>query len=112
MLGLLLIYFIGRKFYDLAGVYDKSQWGYAVLGVLSYYFGTFIAGILLVIFSDLFGLASIEEINDFVLSLVALPFGLLACWGVYLLLEKNWTKEKVDDNPDILDFDFVKEEMD
>ena len=112
MLGLLLIYFIGKKFYELAEIHNKSQWGYAVLGVLSYYLGTFIAGIVLVIFMEVFGTNSIEDIDDFVLSLVALPFGLLICWGTYVLLERNWTKKKVNDNPDILDIDFVKEELD
>jgi hypothetical protein len=112
MLGLLLIYFIGKKFYELAGIHHKNQWGYAVLGVISYYLGTFIAGIVLIICMELFGTSSIEDVNEFVLSLVALPFGLLTCWGVYVLLEKNWTKERIDDNPDILDIDLVKEEMD
>ena len=110
MLGILLIYLVGRKFYDLAGNHNKHQWGYAILGVFSYYVGTFIAGIVIALYLEFFGSTSIDEINEFVLSLIAIPFGLLACWVTYLLLEKNWEKKTVHDNTDILDIDFIEEE--
>ncbi len=110
MLGILLIYLIGKKFYDLAGNYEKSQWTYAVLGVLSYYIGTFIAGIAIVIFLDLFEITSVDDVDDFVLGLVAIPFGLLSCWGVYHLLIRNWEKKTISNNLDILDIDLIKEE--
>jgi hypothetical protein len=35
MLGLILIYFVGKAFYDLAGLHGKSQWGFAILGIVS-----------------------------------------------------------------------------
>ena len=34
MLGLLLIYFIGKYFYDLAAEFEKNKWLYAILGVV------------------------------------------------------------------------------
>ena len=48
MLGLILIYFIGKRFQDLAKTYDNHKWGFAIAGVATYYIGTFIAGILIV----------------------------------------------------------------
>ncbi|MCB0689693.1 MAG: hypothetical protein KDC53_24305 [Saprospiraceae bacterium] len=89
MLGLLLVYFIGKKFYELAIEQQKSRWGYAIAGVISYYLGTFIAGILLAIFMELVLERNIEEMDDFAISLLALPFGLAASWAFYLILQKN-----------------------
>ncbi|MEZ5038732.1 MAG: hypothetical protein R2828_02535 [Saprospiraceae bacterium] len=103
MLGLLLIYFIGKNFYDLAGKFNKNQWGFAIAGVVAYYLGTFIGGIVLAICFDLFGGTSIDEMNNFVLNLIALPFGILACLGLYLLLERNWERKRIQINLDILD---------
>jgi hypothetical protein len=47
MLGLVFIYFIGRYYYKLAENHNRSKWGFAVLGVATYYGGTFAAGALL-----------------------------------------------------------------
>ena len=103
MLGLLLIYFIGRKFYDLAGLYDKSQWGFAIFGVIAYYFGTFVAGIIFVILNEFYGSTPTDELNDYALGLMALPFGLLSCWGLYMLLKKQWKDKPIPSHYDILD---------
>ena len=92
MLGLVLIYFIGKEFYNLAEQFGKSQWLFAVLGVLSYYLGTFIGGIVLYLGLDVFGGKPIEEINDLFINLLAFPFGAFACWLFYYLLKKNWSK--------------------
>ncbi|MBL7765066.1 MAG: hypothetical protein JNJ58_03160 [Chitinophagaceae bacterium] len=91
MLGLLLIYFIGKYFYDLAGLYDKNKWGFAILGVLMYYVGTFVTGI----FIGIFNADMIEEGNNLVLGLMALPFGILSSYLTYILLKKNWSKNIV-----------------
>jgi hypothetical protein len=93
MLALILIYFVGKAFYDLAGVHGKGQWLYAILGVGSYYGSQFVAGIFIAIGYELF-IGSVEEINDVVLSIVALPIGILACWGFYRLLKSRWEKKE------------------
>ena len=104
MLGLLLIYFIGKRFYDLAGKHDKNQWGFAIFGVIAYYFGTFIAGILLAIYYEYYSSNYIEDMSDVALGLIALPFGLLSCVILYIVLEKQWQrKPSVSSNYDILD---------
>ncbi|MDX2249951.1 MAG: hypothetical protein SF052_24415 [Bacteroidia bacterium] len=94
MLGLLLIYFIGKNFYELADDYEKSKWGFAILGVVSYYLGTFLGGIILSIILEISGTNSLDDINSMLVSLIALPFGLLSCIGLYFILKRNWEKNR------------------
>ncbi len=94
MIGLLLIYFIGRYFYHLAEDHQKSRWGFAILGVASYYVGTFVGGIIVAIIMELITPYSSDNIGDIGLSFMALPFGLLACWGLYSLLKRNWENKQ------------------
>ena len=106
MLGLFLIYFIGKKFYDLAGFNFKSKLGYALFGVAAYYVGTFMGAIILAIGSEVFEIASIDESNEIFIGLLAIPFGLLACWGVYNLLERNWREHNFTQVSGVLDDGF------
>lgn len=108
MIGLILLYFVGKAFYDLAGRHNKSQWGFAILGVVSYYAGLFLGGFLLAIVAEL-GYWSIEELSDTAIGFMALPLGVLTCWGTYMLLKNTWTKaaQKVN-SEDVLDGDLLK----
>ncbi|WP_298551048.1 hypothetical protein [uncultured Algibacter sp.] len=95
MLGILLIYFIGKRFYDLSVDYSKNKWLYAILGVVTYYVigNVFLALIVILdiyVFDWGFNWESTYGIN-----LLALPLGLLGVWGFYILLEKNWKKSVV-----------------
>ena len=92
MLGLLLIYFIGKYFYNLAEEHHKSKWGYAILGVVSYYLGTILAGIAFAIIFELWGSTSIDQMSEIALNFMALPFGILMCVGLYYFLKKRWEK--------------------
>ncbi|NER16726.1 hypothetical protein [Spongiivirga citrea] len=97
MLGLILIYFIGKRFYTLAEEFNKHKWGFAILGVVSYYIGTFIGGILIGILGMIFMWDFVlEETNNFALGLVALPFGIALCIGLYYLLQYLWKREGVE----------------
>jgi hypothetical protein len=62
------------------------------LGVVTYYAGSFVAGIFLVILDLLMGWNWVGNEHDLVIGLISLPFGLLACWGVYKYLEITWQK--------------------
>lgn len=105
MLSFIFLYFIGKPFYQLAGEYNKHQWGYAILGVVSYYAATFIGGVILALFIEYVISYSIDNINDKVLGLMAIPFGVLGCWGTYKLLQKSWSKTPSLSNEDVLDAD-------
>jgi hypothetical protein len=92
MLGWILIYFVGRKFYNLAGKYDKHQWGFGILGVVSYYAGLLLGALALGIIFELVSPGSIENVSDVVVGLMAIPIGILTCWGTYILLQRSWSK--------------------
>lgn len=89
MVGLLLLYFVGKAFYALSERHNRSKWGFAILGVGSYYLGTFIGGFVVAILYEVVLEQSIDDMNDMLLGLMALPFGVLACWGFYKILEKT-----------------------
>ena len=102
MLGLILIYFIGKRFQDLAKTYDKHKWGFAIAVVASYYVGTFIAGILIVFYQELQNTNSYGT-SDLSLSLLSITFGLGTCFGFYKILENSWKKKIKKFNLDLLD---------
>jgi high-affinity Fe2+/Pb2+ permease len=95
MLGILLLYFIGKYFYQLAEDFNKNRWAFAILGIVTYYAGTFIFGLLIGILMAVSGNNSFFEMNDIVLSLIALPFGLLSTWALHATLKKSWRKQKI-----------------
>lgn len=106
MLGFLLIYFIWKYYSELAFEHNKSKWGYALLGIATYYVGTFIGGLAIGLI-DLFADTDLLESNSLILGLIALPFGLLFVWGLYKLLEKKWKNQKFPEG-DSLDLDLLK----
>jgi hypothetical protein len=95
MLGILLIYWLGKYFYKLAEVYDKSKWGFAVLGVVTYYAITFVFAITFVIVAEIVSPGYIDTVNERVLDLISLPFGLLASYLLYKYLKKTWKKNQL-----------------
>lgn len=113
MVGLVLLYFVGKAFYDLAALNNKSQWLYAILGVGSYYAGLFVGGILIAIGYELF-VGSIDDVNDTLLSLLALPIGVLVCWGFYRLLKARWEKKQTstDSEEEALDVHLIDKNAD
>lgn len=100
MLGILLLYWIGKYYYKLAEKYNKSEWGYAILGVFSYYGGTILAGLITGIAAELLYPGSIENTNETVLGILMLPFGVLTCYLLYKYLEKTWEKNKPENEID------------
>ena len=111
IVGILLLYFVGKAFYDLAHEHDRSRWGFAILGVVSYYVGSIIiGGIILFVIFDLFFSRSLEDVNDFLLSLLAMPFGVLTCWGLYKILQNAWAKSTLhasSESGEVLDADLL-----
>lgn len=95
MLGLLLIYFIGKKFYELAEDYNKNKWLYAIGSVISYYVSGFVilgAIVLLDIFLFEWG---INWEASFGVNLLAIPIGLLSVYLLYQFLESRWKKAQL-----------------
>ncbi|MEO6637421.1 MAG: hypothetical protein ABIN25_04040 [Ginsengibacter sp.] len=97
MLGIALLYFIGKYYYKLAEYNNKSPWGYAIIGVATYYGGTFLAGILLGLVLEISSIGSVEDMSTLTLGIIALPFGVGATALLYHLLKKNWEKQRKTD---------------
>ena len=109
MLGLVLIYFIGKTFFNIAGLYRQNpKWLYAILGVVSYYLGSFLAGIALYVMSEVYHLFSLSDMNTLTLNFIGLPFGILMCWGFYQFLKYYWSKKSDYSDSDTLDGDFLE----
>lgn len=118
MLALVFIFFLGRSFYKLAELYGRSKWGYGILGVVIYYAGLMLGGLIVGVFYAIYiGLENIENFdaavdrNSTFLGLLAIPFALLSCWLAYKFLESRF-KRSLEDHPvnldsDILDDDFL-----
>jgi hypothetical protein len=109
MVGLILLYFVGKAFYELAGLHGKRRWLYAILGVGSYYAGIIIGGIFLGIGHELFMDGSIDDVNETLLGVMALPVGVLACWGFYRILKSRWGKKETfsGSSEDVLDASLI-----
>lgn len=106
-LGILIaiVYFIGKKFFELAHEYRKNCWLYAVLGAASYFLISFILGIILGIIMVATNNQMYLIENGVVIEFLAIPIVLAGVWLFYILLEKNWKKAKQKDitNSEILD---------
>lgn len=110
MLGLLLIYFIGKHFYKLADEFNQNKWLYAILGIVIYYAAGFIFGAALGIMDLLFEL-NLDFENMFGINLLAIPIGIAACYGFYVLLKKKWEKSIVIIKDEIQDIGKPVEEL-
>lgn len=102
MLGLLLLFFIGKYYYELAQDYYKHRWLYGALGIATYYVGTAIGGFVIGAADELFDLG-VNWDSIFSLGLIVLPFGVLLTTIVYFLLKRNWKKTVVFDKDHIQD---------
>lgn len=103
MLGILMLFFIGRYYYQLAFEFEKNKWVFAIIGILTYYAGTLIAAFIFGAVAVLSGNESWLEMGDLGLSLIALPFGLLAAWGLYRILDNNWKNKKKASTDSLID---------
>ncbi len=77
MIGLILLYFIGKRFYTLAETHQQNKWLFAVLGVVTYYVGTLVFGVILGVIDGILELG-IDWDNNILMALVVLPIGLLS----------------------------------
>ena len=96
MLALVLMYWIGKYFYKLAEEYNKSPWGFAILGIVVYYGAIVLSGLIVGIVMALTSPETLDNFNETLLSFLLLPFGILSCYLLYKYLEKTWKKNTPD----------------
>lgn len=107
MIGLLLLYFIGKAFYELADNFDKNKWLFAILGIVTYYAGTFIGGIIMGVIGLIANSNYVEEMPNVAISLLCMPVGLLFCWIFYIIMKNQWKKAAVLDKSNSLDSNLI-----
>ncbi|MCR8668572.1 hypothetical protein NO995_12835 [Aestuariibaculum sp. M13] len=95
MLGIFFIYFIGKKFYELAGRYNQNQWLFAILSIVVYYASMVLFVIGLVIFDEFVFNWYIDWDNNSSISYLGIPVGLLTLYGFYKFLESRWKNNVV-----------------
>ncbi|WP_420574020.1 hypothetical protein [Kordia sp.] len=94
MIEIVIMILVGKQFHQLAKKYNqKIPWVYAIVGIVSYYGGAFVTGVLLGIYMELTGHYILDDVNELLLGLIFIPFGALICWGVYQLLSRKWRKD-------------------
>jgi hypothetical protein len=109
MLGFLLIYFIGNSFYKLAVEFGKHKWGFAILGVVTYYgSGVLLITIGMIILMYLGSNSSFESVPSWGWDLLGIPIGLAACYGLHAFLKYQWTKSTKGTTTEVLDADLMK----
>lgn len=90
---------IGKLFYDLAKLYGKNKWNYAIGAIAFYYISNFVFGMVLAIIAMLINPNLLEETNEVALNFMGVFFGIGVSYGLYFLLKKNLSKNKtVDEN--------------
>lgn len=94
MLEIIIIYFIGKYFYRLAETYGQNKWLFAVLGVITYFVGAAIGGVILFLLDMQFELG-IDWESKFLLTFLLLPFAVATCYLLHYLLKRSWEKSVV-----------------
>ena len=94
MLGLIFIYWIGKYFYQLAEKYNQNKWLFAVLGLVVYYSSQIVVGLTIGIVNEIFALGiNFDAVG---ITLLGIVVGVLFTYLFYYLLEKKWSKNKIE----------------
>ena len=103
LLGLLIIYFIGKWFYKLAEKHQQNKWLYAILGVVVYYAMTILGGLVVFLILMTAGIDERFEAPNIIAGLSGIPIGLLSMWGFHVILRKNWEANPKNAQSELLD---------
>ena len=93
MFGILLIYWVGKYFYQLAIEFNKNKWGFAVLGLATYFGSQLVFGFICGIFNEIFDLGI--DFDGVGVNLLGIPVGAASCYFLHKFLEKKWKREYV-----------------
>lgn len=92
VLGLLVIYFFGKSYYDLAKLYGRNAWGYAILGSVIFLASEFLFGVLIGILIVLANLHT--EVPSLVFSIASIAFAAFLTNQIEKAIRRNWEKQK------------------
>ena len=104
MLEIIFVITVGKYFYSLADKYKKSKWGYAILGLVVCYGIFFTVALVYALIYHFFNpLALDDDLNDWTLTIISIPFALGGTYLLYYLLERSWKKNALKDKVSIDD---------
>ncbi len=89
MLGLLMACFVARSFWRLAERHGYNRGAFAIFGMATYYAMGFLGGIAIFLIALVFGFEYIFDDDGVVLSIMAMPVGLLSVWVLHFALRKK-----------------------
>jgi hypothetical protein len=95
MLGIFLIYWVGKKYYDLATRHGRSAWGYCILAIAIYFGTQFIIGVILAL-SIPEVIANLDSSEEMALNLLSVPLSLGMWYLVFIFLRDKW--EAIEEN--------------
>ncbi len=107
MLQIILIYFIGKYHFDLAGKHNKGKWPFAILGVVAYFIGM-ISCVFVIVFFIQPDLTSGSSFENLWLDLVSMPVGILATYILYQYLKKSWAQTRPELDDSLLDDELIQ----
>jgi hypothetical protein len=110
MLGLILLYFIGKRFYELAAQHQRHKWGHALGGIAVYYLSLIFSGIIITLALDLIWDYVIPNGKETLFGIANIPIGLGVCWLWYTHLKKTWGKNLFNERDAPLDEVLVNHE--
>lgn len=93
MLSLILLYFVWKRFADLAVTYGKSKHN-GWLGIVCYLGGLLCLGAILGLLNELLNWG-IDFENSTWMRFVDLPIGIGCCYILYKVLERKWKSEMI-----------------
>lgn len=93
LVDIIFIIIAGKYFMQLAEQYGKSKWGYAVLGIISYYGAAFLFALGYGFILGLFFPDQFDVLDGSMLILLAVAFGLVVCIILYQILRRKWKRE-------------------
>lgn len=102
LIGLFVIFFIGKSFYNLAKKNNRHLLGYTLLGIGVYFGSQFVFGFLAGVVFLLSGLEYGYE-TEMILALIGFVLGLLCVWLLHYLLKRNWEGNPKKSNDELLD---------
>lgn len=108
MLGIILIIFMARQFYNLAADYNKNKWLWAILSIVIFYGVQFIASIIYILAFVRYEEEMQPWSSQYIINLlVSLLTSIAAAYFLYRYLKNKWELEEDmptnDNNLNLLD---------
>ncbi|MGL4632595.1 MAG: hypothetical protein ACRCVT_15435 [Leadbetterella sp.] len=92
MLGILLLYHLGRAFSNLAKEYDKKPWVWVVISLLVYFGSQLLTGVMIGVFAPEY-FPTPRSSDNIVFNLIGILIGLLFYYILYKICSYKWSKE-------------------